>query len=183
MAPTFSQNRDVAIPLHVIDQSEVETWLTDQSEPVKSWADANGFKASRAQTLLIPGVDGRPIMALAGYGTASQRAKRRFHLAGIAGNLPQGTYQIASGIDAEHLDVECFGWLMSSYRFDRYRDHNLPDVHLVAPDDVDAGRPGPKCVMSAPLTWRFRVGRSPPLFYFVGQTTPWSFFVTGPRPL
>jgi leucyl aminopeptidase len=140
MAATFSTNRKAAIPLHVIDLSGYEDWLRKQAEPVQAWVDANSFKGARGEVLMVPGVDGKPVMALAGYGTAGQRARRRFHLASAAGALPQGVYEIASGIADENLAVECFGWLMASYRFDRYRDQSVSDVRLVAPTTVDAAR-------------------------------------------
>jgi leucyl aminopeptidase len=140
MAPTFSKTRKSAIPLHVIDQSLFDGWLKEQTGQVTAWVRANGFKGARREVLVVPDESGQPAMALVGYGTASQRARRRFHLAGAAEKLPQGVYEIVSGIDGEHLPTECFGWLMSSYRFDRYRRKSTPDTLLVAPKGVDAAR-------------------------------------------
>ena len=140
MAPTFSTDSKAAIPLHVIDQPSFDGWLDSQSDPVKSWVAANDFKGGRREVLLVPGDDGRPLMALLGYGTAGQRARRRFHLAVAAEKLPTGIYQITSGIADEHLEAECFGWLMSGYRFDRYRSHTTKDTQLIAPKGIDAAR-------------------------------------------
>jgi leucyl aminopeptidase len=140
MAPTFSTDYKTALPLHIIDQPSFKGWLEEQSELVKTWALANGFEGARGQVLLIPSQNGRPSMAIAGYGTVDQRAKRRFHLAAVAAKLPQGVYRIASGIAAEHLETECFGWLMSAYRFSRYRKQSHADVQLVAPKGVDADK-------------------------------------------
>ncbi len=140
MAPTFSTDSKAAIPLHVIDQSAFDTWLESQTDPVKSWVGVNDFTGGRREVLLVPGGDGRPLMALLGYGTAGQRAKRRFHLAVAAEKLPKGVYQIASGIADENLEAECFGWLMASYRFDRYRAHTTKDTQLIAPKGVDVAR-------------------------------------------
>ena len=140
MPPTFSRKRKAAIPLHVVDQPSFEGWLKEQTGQVTTWVRANGFKGARREVLMVPAKDGHPAMALVGYGTASQRARRRFHLAAAAEKLPPGVYEIASGIDDEHLPTECFGWLMSSYRFDRYRQHSTPETQLVAPGKVDAKR-------------------------------------------
>jgi len=139
-SPTFSNDRKAAIPLHVIDQSSFDTWLKAQTDPVRTWVLANGFTGAKRQTLLVPSEDGQALMALAGYGTASQRARRRFHLAGIAENLPQGVYDLASGIADEDLETECFGWLMSSYRFERYRKQSGAPGQLVAPKGVDSAK-------------------------------------------
>ncbi len=140
MTATFSKPTKAAIALHVIDQPGFETWMAAQSEPVRSWVAANGFKGARRDLLMVPGTDGRPGMALFGYGTAGQRAKRRFHLAVAAERLPAGVYEIASGIAGDDLETECFGWLMASYRFGRYRTHNVNDTRLVAPEGIDATR-------------------------------------------
>jgi len=140
MAATFSKNRKAAIPLHVIDQTSFETWLEGQPDQIRTWVAANGFKGGKSEVLMVPANDGRLVMALAGYGTADQRARRRFHLAAIAAKLPQGIYEIASGIPAEKIETECFGWLMASYRFDRYRKQSVADVQLVAPKGVNAAR-------------------------------------------
>ncbi len=140
MAATFSNNRKSAIPLHVIDKPSFKVWLKAQAEPVQAWVQANGFKGDKNDALLVPADGGHPGMALIGYGTANQRARRRFHLAGAAEKLPRGVYEIASGIADEHLETECFGWLMSSYRFDRYRKQRVTGAQLVAPGGVDAAR-------------------------------------------
>lgn len=140
MAPVFAKNTKAAIPLHIIDQPSFETWLKAQTNPVRTWVQANGFKGAKGTVLLVPADDGQPAMALVGYGTAEQRAKRRFHLAAAAEKLPSGTFKIASGIADDHIEAECFGWLMSSYRFDRYRTHGVADVQLIAPDGVDAAK-------------------------------------------
>lgn len=140
MTLSFAEPTDTAIPVHVIETSRLEPWLKDQDDAVRTWVEANGFTGARRQALVVPGPDGRPIMALAGYGTPSQRARRRFMLAGAVGTLPQGVYTIASGLSGQDLETECFGWLLTGYVFDRYRDQPAEPRTLVAPDGVDAAR-------------------------------------------
>lgn len=140
MPPIFSKNRDAVIPLHIIDQPDLKNWLKGQDDLVRTWVHANGFIAAKGQALVIPAKDGSAAMALAGFGTAGQRARRRFHLAGIADKLPAGTYEIASGLGDDIAATECFGWLMSRYRFDRYRAQQVVQVDLVAPKNVDAAK-------------------------------------------
>ena len=53
--------------------------------------------------MLISDGNGAPKMALAGHGTAAQRARGRFALAAAAMALPEGSYELAgdlSGIAA-----------------------------------------------------------------------------------
>ena len=139
-APTFATSDAAAIPLHVIDLTGLDAWLEGQPETVRRWVAANGFTGARMQALLVPGTDGNPTMALVGYGNASQRARRRYLLAGAAQNLPAGTYAIASGLEGQELENECFGWLVSSYNFDRYRTQQGDIRALVAPAGIDAAR-------------------------------------------
>ena len=128
------------VPLHVIDSDTFEDWLAGQDAPVSSWVSSNGFKGSKGQALLIPGPDGTPVMALAGYGNAATRRRQRFVLAAAVANLPEGDYEIASGLADDAMETETLGWLLSAYRFDRYRDRNGKTARLVAPRSIDAAR-------------------------------------------
>ncbi|MEX0366783.1 MAG: M17 family metallopeptidase [Ruegeria sp.] len=139
MTLSFAAPSDGAIPLHVIEQSELEGWLSDQPDAVRSWVEANGFTGAIGQALLVPGADGVG-MALAGYGTAAKRARKRFSLAAVAEKLPEGAYRIASGVGDDALPTECFGWLIGGYAFDRYKKQSPAKARLIAPEGVDAAR-------------------------------------------
>ena len=120
MSATFAVPAPDDIPLHVIAQDDLASWLSDQRETVRNWCAASGFTGALGQALLIPDTQGNPSMALAGYGTAATRQRGRFHLAAAAAKLPEGTYCIASGLPSGDLPAEALGWLLQSYRFDRY---------------------------------------------------------------
>ncbi|TLP68848.1 leucyl aminopeptidase family protein [Parasedimentitalea maritima] len=138
MPPVFALPNDAAVPLHVLDQDSCADWLEQQPQHISHWAQANGFTGACGQALLIPNTDGKPALALAGYGTGAQRARRRYVLAAAAEKLPQGTYAIASGLSHDALNIECFGWLLCGYRFDRYREQSAFKANLIAPAGVDA---------------------------------------------
>ncbi|TDK46822.1 leucyl aminopeptidase family protein [Antarcticimicrobium luteum] len=140
MTPRFAAADSRALPLHVIEQLALEDWLAPQTDAVQRWVEANGFTGAQAQALVIPGPDGAPAMALAGYGDAAQRARRRFVLAGAAKALPQGTYRIASGLAGQVLETEALGWLIGGYGFGRYRKRAAEARNLIAPEGVDAAR-------------------------------------------
>lgn len=112
-------------------------WLSGQSDTAQAWANAQGFKGRIGQALVIMGPDGLPMMAALGYGNAKSRARDRFALAAGAAGLPKGSYEIVEGLDSEVLEVECIGWLLSAYRFDRYRTQSPLLAELVAPPDVN----------------------------------------------
>ena len=136
----FAPSSDQAVPLYVLDQSAVDAFVAQQNDRVANWVKSNGFTGARGQALLVPGPDARPIMAVAGYGTAAQRKRRRFVLSAAVSNLPEGVYYIASGIAKDDLVSECFGWLINSYALDRYRSQSGAKAQLVAPAGVDAIR-------------------------------------------
>jgi leucyl aminopeptidase len=140
MLLTFADATETALPLHVIESDGLESWLREQPAGIAEWVALNGFTGKLAQTLIVPDIDGRGVMALAGFGTASERARGRFALAGAAKNLPEGTYRIVSGLPGTALETECLGWLLASYKFDRYRRKQHKKVALVAPDGIDVKR-------------------------------------------
>jgi leucyl aminopeptidase len=140
MPLNFAANASDAIDLHVLDSETVAEWLTKQAPATAMWIEANAFTGAIGQALVIPGADGRPAMALAGYGTFATRARGRFHLAAAAAKLPKGIYQIASGLPTDQTEIETLGWLLSSYRFDRYKARPSMAAKLVAPVGVDAAR-------------------------------------------
>ena len=140
MPLSFAEPTDPFVPLHVIAQPDLDAWLADQPEHVGRWVVANGFTAALGQTLLVPGEGGETICALAGYGTEAKRTRKRFALAVAAEALPEGTFRIASGVDPERLEMECLGWLLTGYAFDRYTSQSPAKARLIAPDGVDTGR-------------------------------------------
>ncbi|WP_324753720.1 leucyl aminopeptidase family protein [Roseovarius sp. Pro17] len=135
----FATETDAAIPLHVIEADQLDDWLKGQDDAARTWVHASGFKAALGANLLVPGANGAPAMALAGYGTIATRARARFHLAAVASALPEGTYRL-KGLDPARAQEEALGWLLAGYAFDRYHDQSGATAQLVAPGNVDAAR-------------------------------------------
>lgn len=140
MSLCFANATSDVIELHVLSQNAVEEWLKNQPPTTAVWLKASGFTGSIGQTLIIPTAEGLPGTALAGYGTPQTRARGRFALAAAAVNLPAGSYRIASGLPADQAEVEALGWLLSGYRFDRYKTTLPMAAKLVAPEGVNAAR-------------------------------------------
>ena len=138
MTPEFSEDTGTAVPLHVIAEGETQDWLTAQPETTQRWAKAQGFTGAIGQAVTIPGGDGGIAEALVGYGNPNTRARGRFHLAAGAARLPAGNYQIAGGLPERATEVEALGWLLASYRFDRYRSQSPMKARLVAPSGIEA---------------------------------------------
>ena len=139
MTPRFAEPDAATLTLHVIEADGLSGWLEGQEAPTRAWVEASGFKAGLGQALMLPGEDGKPSGALAGYGTAAARARVRFPLAGAIPSLAPGSYRFA-GLPDSAAPTEALGWLLSSYRFDRYRANGPQEQQLVAPEGVDAAR-------------------------------------------
>ncbi|MBK0325691.1 leucyl aminopeptidase family protein [Rhodobacteraceae bacterium F11138] len=140
MPTRFADPDTNAIALHIIAADALEDWLAKHDPAVTNWVRNAGFSGNLSETLLVPGDDGQIRMALVGYGTADKRSRVHFPLAHGAVGLPEGTYRIASGLPAPVAETECLGWLLSDYRFDRYKTKPRHDRRLIAPSGVDAAR-------------------------------------------
>ena len=126
MTLSFASPADPALDLHVIAQPDLEDWLLDKPDQVASWVAANGFTGTLGQSLIVPQADGSADFVLAGYGSSAKRGRKRFPLAAAAEALPTGTYRIASGLPEAAAEMECLGWLLTGYAFDRYASQS-PD--------------------------------------------------------
>ncbi|MFG6498885.1 MULTISPECIES: leucyl aminopeptidase family protein [unclassified Sulfitobacter] len=138
MSAEFAAPSANALPLHVLSETALEGWLADQPGAVQAWVKASGFAGGLGQALVVPGAEGAPVMALAGYGSEAARRRGRFHLAAAAAKLPAGDYRIESGLPEDQAATEALGWLLAGYRFDRYREQSPMPARLVAPEGVDA---------------------------------------------
>lgn len=156
MRPAFA-TRDAAasdpITVHLIEEDAVahqlDQWRTEQDSGTGSrtsladWAEAADFTGKAGQVLQVRDASGKLTAILAGNGTASGRKRGRFAVAGLAAGLPADTYRLDtkhSGLDQAGLEQAALGWLMSSYRFDRYKTMPAAEAGLIAPEGIDAPR-------------------------------------------
>ena len=142
MTLAFAPADAAALPLWLVGPDGLEDWLAARPEGERAWVRAAGFGGGLGEALLLPGRDGAPEAALAGYGTPGQRRRERFALAAAANALPPGDYRLAAPLPAETAEAEALGWLLAGYAFQRYRPGAEPSKprRLVAPEGVDAAR-------------------------------------------
>ena len=136
MSLYFADNTTTAIALHVVSQDGLEEFLSKHPPAIATWAAAHGFTGAIGQALTIPDAEGRPAMAMAGYGTEATRARGRFALAAAAEKLPKGVYRITSGLPNDQRGNEALGWLLGTYRFDRYKKGKAATAQLIAPGGI-----------------------------------------------
>ncbi|MEO0381129.1 MAG: leucyl aminopeptidase family protein, partial [Pseudomonadota bacterium] len=139
MTLAFAAHDPDAIPVHLLAEEEVQSWLETQDDSVQAWAKAHGFTGGIGQAITFPSETGIA-MAAVGYGNVKSRTRARFHLAAGAARLPKGTYTLHSTLDTPDLEVEALGWLLAGYRFDRYKAQSTMGANLIAPAGIDAAQ-------------------------------------------
>ncbi|GLQ35427.1 leucyl aminopeptidase [Amylibacter marinus] len=140
MSPQFAPPSAAALPLYLIEISELDTKLQELGEGVASWAKANAFSGSLGQVLMVPDAQGRVILALAGWGSPQARARGRLHMATVAQRLPEGIYEIATPLEGDAAEEAALAWVLAQYCFDRYKTKSGASALLKPPSGVDQGR-------------------------------------------
>ena len=140
MTLTFAADSSDAIPLHLVPEDGCADWVASMGDVTAAWLDATGFTGGLGQAATLPAPDGAIAGAVVGYGNPTSRSRARFHLAAGAAKLPKGTYRLATTPPDTALEVEALGWLLSNYRFDRYKSQRPAQATLVAPGGIDAAR-------------------------------------------
>jgi leucyl aminopeptidase len=134
----FSPADPGAIPVTCIDPDVLDDSLAALPSVQSAWARSTGFAAGLGETCLLPDADGGIAHVLLGRGTADARARKRFALGAALATLPEGTYQMPEGLPEAEQEEAALGWLLSGYRFGRYKNAPAPKAALVAPEGLDA---------------------------------------------
>ncbi len=136
MPYSFSTESDDAVDLHVVTDGD----LSALPDGAQVWAEHNGFTGAAGQTLVIPASDGGVAAVAVGHGRTNTRARLRFPTAGAARKLPRATYRLVTDLPVKEAEEFALGWLMETYRFDRYVKDAKPAAGLIAPKGIDASR-------------------------------------------
>ncbi|PHP28408.1 leucyl aminopeptidase family protein [Limimaricola cinnabarinus] len=129
-----------ALPLRLVAPETLDAALEALPEVARGWARAQGFKAGAGAVLALPDAKGGLWGALVGLGDETARRRGRFIAASAASKLPEGTYALDPATDPALAAETALGWLLESYRFDRYAEQFAPKARLVAPEGIDAER-------------------------------------------
>ncbi len=140
--PAFADPEAEALPLTVVAADALETALARLPAPQVAWLRATGFEAGLGDARALPGPGGDPAGAVVGHGSPAARARSRFGLAKAAASLPPGNWRLTDDLPPDAAEEMALGWLLQSYRFDRYRltAKPAPVARLVPPAGVDAAR-------------------------------------------
>ena len=126
-------------PLWLLSEADLPGWLAAQPAESAAWVRANGFQAEKHRVLGIPDARGRVAAAVLGLGALrSLDELRLWHSAGLSDRLPPGPWHLAKSLGAEAATHFVLGWLVGSYRFNRYRaSPQAPRASLVVPEGAD----------------------------------------------
>ncbi|GAA5075482.1 leucyl aminopeptidase family protein [Roseibacterium beibuensis] len=140
MSLAFSAPVDGAIPIRLVAPEDCEETLATLPDAAASWARHHGFTGALGQTCALPGESGKPMAVLVGRGGPSDRARQRFAAGAAIAALPEGDYRIESLPDGTEGQEIALGYLLSLYRFEKYRAQSPTLARLSPPDGVDAAR-------------------------------------------
>ncbi|PZQ52405.1 MAG: leucyl aminopeptidase [Rhodovulum sulfidophilum] len=138
--PLVSQSAGPAIPLRILDPSELTAWLENADAATRDWVAANGFSAGLGEVLALPDPSGGIARVLVGWGGEAARRRGRFPLAQAAQALPAGTYAVIGDEQGRVTELEALGWLLGEYRFERYKAAPAKVRDLACPPGCDADR-------------------------------------------
>ncbi len=140
MPMTFAPKSAKTLPLHLVEDGGLEAFVRVRPKAEAAWLKAQGFDAKLGKLCLLPGSGGALVGAVFGLGSAETRARGRFHLGRAAVDLPGGDWHLEGLPKGLSVDEAALGWLLSGYRFSRYKAGSAPKARLRAPEGVDAVR-------------------------------------------
>jgi leucyl aminopeptidase len=120
------------VTIHATGQEDCAHKLDELN--ATGWAASNDFSGRSGQILRVPGADGA--LAAIVLGTGDDLDESPFLAGTLAGNLPDGVYALDEGSfgNVHQLRQAVLGFLLSSYRFNRYRLNRYGDVSARAVD-------------------------------------------------
>lgn len=136
----FADPAGPSLPLTLVPEAGLAEALARLPDAARRWAEAQGFAAKLGQCCVLPDAAGAVQGALFGLGTPAARARGRFHLATAAEALPAGAWHLDGALAPQEAGEAALGWLLSGYRFGRYKAATSPKTTLKCPAGVNAAR-------------------------------------------
>ncbi len=148
-----SASETAALPLWLVCESALESWLATQPPRVAQWAGDGGFKAERHRVLLLPDANGKVCGAALGLGRLLDlRELSLWHIAGLTDRLPPNDFRCVTELPVAAANQFALGFLYGQYRFERYRRPPAASrgARLIAPANCDVAHV--ECTYHA-LSW------------------------------
>jgi leucyl aminopeptidase len=126
---------DKPVPVHLASTADWPALKVRLPAAMADFADAMAFGGQPGRHLVIPNARGRVAAVLLGQEDAGALHRDPFGPGRLSGLLPAGDY-VFRGKLADPA-AACLSWLLSAYRFERYKSAGLPQARLVVPRGVD----------------------------------------------
>jgi len=123
MLDTLIDTAPSAIPITVVPSAEFADWMGGPADTVQTWLDDTGFKGKAGDVGLLPDADGHVAQVI--YTVAD--APSLWDWAALPAKLPTGTYGVPDDMDTALATDLALAWVLSAYRFDRYKKRDDDD--------------------------------------------------------
>jgi leucyl aminopeptidase len=127
---------NVAVPLWLLYEDEIEAWRAAQSPLTRQWLIEQNFKAEKHRIVLLPDANGGLAAAVAGLGKRVGELSL-WHAAGLSERLPARRFRLAQEFRASDATQVALGFAYGAYRFDRYRASKNETASLDPPSNAD----------------------------------------------
>lgn len=124
-----------AISVHCVTRAGWPSLQEALAPTARRFAETQDFEARSGQHLLLPDTQGELAAVLLGVEPASARRRDPFAPGRLATSLPAGDYALSG--EFGDAGLAALGWLLSAYRFERYRKPRPVTARLVLPEGVD----------------------------------------------
>ena len=135
----FAEPAEAAVPIHCVTRDAWPAARERLEAGAAAFAAALGFEARPGQQAMLPGPGGRLGAVLFGVEAPGARQHDPLAPGRLATLLPPGPYRFAEPLPARP-DLAALAWLLSAYRFSRYRGAPPEGPRLVVPAGVDGAR-------------------------------------------
>ncbi len=135
---SFAAPSPDAVPIEFISKGSWPQAAGTLPPEGAAFAAACGFEAKPGQSCLLPGRDGALGSVLFGVEAPDARGFDPMLPGKLATALPKGVYRLAG--EVARPDLAALSWLLSGYRFTRYKDATAELPRLCAPEEVGTAR-------------------------------------------
>ena len=123
------------VPIYLASSDDWQAVQARLPARVVRFAEISGFAGQAGRHLVVPNARGDVALVLAGQPPEGQRHRDPFAPGRLSALLPPGDY-VLRGRQADPA-AAALAWLLSAYRFARYRTAAPVEARLVAPRGVD----------------------------------------------
>ncbi|HID82852.1 MAG TPA: leucyl aminopeptidase family protein [Chromatiales bacterium] len=132
MLDCFTTDTSKNILLRPVSSANLDAWLSQQPDAIKSWVELNHFKAKADSFCLLSAEGKQEVSMLYGINDAPDI----WSLAAAPGKLPPGNYRLDMDWSDGQLRDVMLGWALGSYAFTRYKKPENDKAKLVV-NEVD----------------------------------------------